>query len=156
MFFLRGGQGHWRKNIADGSEVKLRQGPGAIVLSPDGTSLAIWQGNRTLTDLQGNQGKGAAISVMPASGGEPRMLVGGIPGSHNKHAWSADGRHVFYIANQNQLWRVPVAGGAGIDTGVRIEIAKSISANPDGRRLALSGGAAQAEVWVWENLLIKK
>lgn len=147
MFFLRGGQGHFRKSLKDGAEQNLRKGPGAIVLSPDGSTLAIWQGN---------QGKGALISVLPASGGEPRVLINGVPGSHNKHAWSADGRHVFYIANRNQLWRVPVAGGAGVDTGVRVEIAKNISVHPDGRRLALSGGAAQAEVWVWENLLPKK
>jgi sugar lactone lactonase YvrE len=86
------------------------------------------------------------------AGGDERLVRSGISGSVNRIAWSHDSRHVFHISNNTEIWRLAVAGGESIDTGVRIPFVKRISVSPDGSRLALTGGSVSSEVWVWENL----
>jgi dipeptidyl aminopeptidase/acylaminoacyl peptidase len=147
FLFYAARQTLWRRRFADGQEDALLKGRVAgVVESPDGRFIARWLGGP----------KGASLGVVPAGGGAERIVLEGIPASHNELAWSHDGRHLFFIAHRNQLWRAPVSGGSGTDTGIRIEIAKHISVHPDGRQIALSGGAAQAEVWMWENLLPRR
>jgi hypothetical protein len=70
---------------------------------------------------------GMPISGGPArdrSGGPDRVLVSGVVASAYRIAWSHDGRHVFFISKNRELWRVPAAGGEA------------------------TGGAPSAEVWL--------
>ena len=140
--YVDGKQAVLRRNLHDGSDQVLRPGRASAAISPDGTTLAFWIEN----------GNTASISVKPIAGGEERTVLSAITGSANRIAWSHDSRFVFHISNNSEVWRVPAAGGAAIDTGVRIPFVKRISVSPDGSRLALTGGSVSSEVWVWEDL----
>jgi Tol biopolymer transport system component len=136
----------WRRVFADSSEHKVRQGPdGEAVWSPDGTAIAVMIRNE----------KGSSLVVVPPAGGSERTVVTDIPDALNWLAWSADGKHIFYVANRRELWRVAAVGGEGMATGIHVPLPKHISVNSDGKRIAISGGATQMEVWVWENLFKK-
>ena len=80
-------------------------------------------------------------------------------------AWTPDSQEILftrYVAGQravehpHQLWKVRVAGGAPLDTGVRIPGFTQVfglALSPDGKRLAYTTGSAQAEMWVMEHFL---
>jgi dipeptidyl aminopeptidase/acylaminoacyl peptidase len=54
------------------------------------------------------------IFLVPAAGGDPRLLLPDLPYAVNGAAWSADGRHIYFLANtgiRRDLFRVEVAGG---------------------------------------------
>jgi Tol biopolymer transport system component len=126
-----------RRRIADGAEtVLLKAQGGTAVISPDGQSIARFAGT--------------SIVVTSATGGADRVVLQDVSGG--RMAFSHDGRHIYY-ASRNQVWRVPTAGGSPIDTGIRTVATQHLSVSPDGRRIALSGGTNQSEVWLWENVL---
>ena len=132
-----------RRRIADGSEQVLTKAQsGTSVISPDGQSIARFVKT--------------SIVVSPMAGGAERVVLENVPGALRRLSWSADSRHIFFTSSNNEIWRVSAEGGPAVDTGIRAELTKLISVNPDGRRIALSGGAAEVEVWLWENLLPRR
>jgi Tol biopolymer transport system component len=132
-----------RRRISDNAETVIAKAQGGTaVISPDGQWVARFVGS--------------SIVVTPSTGGADRTVIENVPGSSRRLAFSHDGRHIFYTGGEAQILRVPVAGGPGIDTGVRAPLTLNINVSRDGRRLALSGGVARAEVWVWENLVPRR
>ena len=106
--------------------------------SPDGSQIA-YQGN-------------AGIAVVPALGGQPRLVVrlapqaaGSITTAFTRimgFAWSPDGRRFAYCTSSGEIMVVPIDGGAPISlTGIRD--VHSLAWSPDGKRLAgVTGNAA--------------
>ena len=128
------------RRIADGNEQVLTKAQsGTLVISPDGQSIARFVGT--------------SIVVSPASGGADRVVLEKVPGGSRRLAWSHDSQHIFFTSGDAGISRVPAAGGAAMDTGIRAPLTLLINVSPDGRRLVMSGGVRQAEVWLWENVV---
>jgi Tol biopolymer transport system component len=150
-----------RFDLSTGQQTRLYTVPNSgfvpgLSLSPDGHTLAILQFN-----LEGSRmhPQVAAISV---DGGAFRPLVNAAEGSGfmpvQGLAWSADGRHVYFVRTKkgedSQLWRVPAAGGAAEYAGISAKGLRGIDVSADGSRLAFTAGErGNAELWVLENLI---
>jgi len=79
---------------------------GSAFLAPDGA----WIVSRIMED-------DAGVSIMPAGGGSPRILIPFAP-SDSLVGWSADGRHVLFISRErgsDDLMAVRVAGGQAVE-----------------------------------------
>jgi len=120
-----------------------------VALSPDGGTLAF---NRY------DNGRGLLL-VMPASGGEPQVLVEFPPdgGGAGQITWTPDGRNVVY-RNDRELWCVPADGGEPWRLELAMEgrmlgASRNLGFHPDGRRIAFDAEDRQREVWVMENFL---
>ena len=104
--------------------------------SPDGRQLAFV--------LHDAVAKTAAIKVIPARGGEPRELAGGLrsqdAGEGAIAGWSPDGRYLYFAtAGQSAgLWRVATDGGAPKRLEVNIKGLSYPSLHPDGRHITFS------------------
>ena len=137
------------RDLATGTEQKLIEPHiPAFALSPDGRWLA------TLT-RQGSEIV-YSVSVLASTGGVARRVAPSFVATGQLIAWAADSRSVFVTKSGGrgqELWRVPVDGGAPVQTGVTWTGPVSrISAHPDGRRIALSTSRASAETRVLENI----
>jgi TolB protein len=97
----------YRVPVTGGEPVRLDTGSVAACnndhgYSPDGAWLAISCGPN-----------GSRIYVLPAGGGEPRLVVGESPAYW--HGWSPDGKTLAYVAQRHgdyDIYTVPVEGGA--------------------------------------------
>ncbi len=104
--------------------------------SPDGRQFAF-----VLLDAAANT---AAIKVLPARGGEPRELAGGLRGRDFEYGalggWSPDGRYLYFVmAGQSAgLWRVSTEGGAPQKLDVNLKGLSYPSLHPDGRHISFS------------------
>lgn len=78
--------------------------------SPDGRSIAFVQGGpKELLVYALHQ-----LMVVPASGGTPRALTAGLDRNTTKPQWSADGKSVYFLLEDDRaeiLARVPAVGG---------------------------------------------
>jgi hypothetical protein len=131
-----------------------------VIVSPDGRELAY-------SVLENGHGAGSDegnyIAVMPAEGGAPRELFRGSLWYGTARwilSWSPNQRYVIFgrhLANQGELWRVPVSGGPAEQMGVSMPgtiVFPHI--HPDGRRIFFSiNGASPSELWALENFLPK-
>jgi dipeptidyl aminopeptidase/acylaminoacyl peptidase len=162
-----------RFDLSTGEETLVYTPPGrgsvtGLALSPDGRRLAILLRTMTpglapwthLGDLEPPQV--AAVSV--DGSGFRRLAVApegeGFVAGHGL-AWSADGRHVYFVRikkdedTDSELWRVPAGGGAAEFTGIAATGLRQINLSPDGSRLTYTAGRRDAygELWVLENLI---
>jgi dipeptidyl aminopeptidase/acylaminoacyl peptidase len=102
----------WIIDIESGRQRKLveNEGPDSSPRwSPDGRSVAYLTHEAKLSDV----GQ-ARLAVIPAEGGEPRMIAAGFEYQPGSPRWSPDGRAIFFTASvrtTTQLFSVPVAGG---------------------------------------------
>jgi dipeptidyl aminopeptidase/acylaminoacyl peptidase len=83
---------------------------GTPVCSPDGRWIAF-----TLTPGGRFSFEQPQVAVVPAGGGEARVLTPGLDRPANNLKWSPDSRFVYFTAATNggfPLYRVPAAGGA--------------------------------------------
>ncbi len=122
-------------------------GVNGLAVSPDGRRLAF--------SVSDPATRSSVLMLIPASGGEARELIRlKEPESiwFSSLAWTPDGRQVFFVKG-DELWRVPVEGGAAqkIELGVRKP--RGIRFHPDGSRIAFWAGENTREVWVMENFL---
>ena len=96
---------------------------------------------------------------MEAAGGEPRKLREFAERERPAWVtWAADGKHILFTAQGEaagwQLWRLPIDGGEPELLGLPESNYTYLSAHPDGKQIAFSGGPQLgAEIWVMENLL---
>ncbi len=124
-----------------------------LALSPDGRWLAV---KANLRADDGSVSRFPSIQILPASGGEPRTirtLQDPESSQWRQMAWSADGKYVFFTHHDRELWQIAAAGGAPQRLANNLIYINSISVHPDGRRLAISAGAANYETWVMEHLV---
>ena len=120
-----------------------------FAVSPDGQSVAVFRGGRTL-------------DVVSAKSGETRELVrlqdGEEMTSDPATAWTPDGKYVLFTkttakSSDMTLWSVPAGGGAPNRIALTMPALRDLRMNPDGTRIAFTAGQDQPEVWVIEHLL---
>ena len=100
----------WRYNLADGTARRIDTGccgncNNDHVLSPDGKLLAVSCGDSVSF---------SRIYVLPAEGGEPRLVT--EKGPSYLHGWSPDGSTLAYCAFRSKesgpdIYTIPVSGG---------------------------------------------
>jgi dipeptidyl aminopeptidase/acylaminoacyl peptidase len=79
--------------------------------SPDGRSIAYIQGGPVELFAYGTR----RLAVVPASGGEPRVLTPSLDRNINQPVWAADGKSLRFIVEDDKtqwLGSVPAGGGA--------------------------------------------
>ena len=112
--------------------------------------------------------EGKELKIMPAAGGESRVLYKCEQEGENVNGfrWSPDGEYIFYVLdqpkqNQFSIWRIPIEGG---ETQKVLEMnklfhenIKKLSVHPDGQHVAFQSTSpfGGTEVWVMENFLPK-
>jgi dipeptidyl aminopeptidase/acylaminoacyl peptidase len=102
--------------LADGSVRQLTQTKSAEyrpVWSPDGKTIAYQGTKRDLTSSETTM-EDTHIWVMDANGGNKRELGGGLDNRQGAPQWSADGRAIYFTAQEHgnvRLYRLPVGGG---------------------------------------------
>jgi Tol biopolymer transport system component len=148
-------------NLETGQEKELPGAPSNakdIDISPDGRWLALI-----------NRERNRVLKVMPASGGESRVLHSWEQEGDYVHqpfikspAWTADGRYILFPKGRPdpdskwELWRISVDGGEPEKTGIAMIQLRHFSVHPDGRRIAFCSRGVETkspEVWVMENFL---
>jgi Tol biopolymer transport system component len=169
----------------DGSKILYRAGDGAVIehdrathrerevvrigaatmrLSPDGRYFAI------APHPSSAQTGDAEIRLVPATGGEPRVLLT-LAGSESSvvgvdtWGWTADSRALLLttmVGDDTGLWLVPIDGGPrrrlDIDPRIWMDgsaggVDRGFSLSPDGRHMAFLVGRQVREVWAFEGLL---
>ena len=155
MVYLRGIAGESAdivvRDLASGSERVLPHPDKpiffvAIRLSPAGDMVAFRGGQEGRYDLK----------VQRLDDGSVRELNFKIGGPFT---WSADGRALFTsrpavnVAGRNELWRVPVDGGAAERVGLMGEAMGEFRVDPSGGRLLFDAGSPMGELWVMEHIL---
>jgi Tol biopolymer transport system component len=122
---------------------------GAAQLSPDRRYIAFSE----------DAGEATGLLLMPASGGEPEVLVEFPPGrgSPNEMAWTPDGKHIVY-RYRGEIWSVPRAGGEPqrLEWPIEEDLMPGlmhIRFSPDGRRITFDAESGEEELWVMENFL---
>jgi Tol biopolymer transport system component len=123
-------------------------------LSPDGRSLAFTGGVRT------EAGEGTALRVRGEDGEIRELMRIADPEWIVLQDWMPDGSALLVTRNRRgqpatspSLWRVPLAGGEPSAVGLSMPALRSLSVNPQGRRVTFTAGSPQTEVWVMENFL---
>jgi Tol biopolymer transport system component len=140
-----------RRNIETGQEQELFRtnfpASFSYVLSPDGKQIAL--------NLSRQQ-----LKIMPVAGGEARELLRLTEEESRQFTWTADGRHLIFDKakvnepTKNELWRIPIEGGAPQKLGIAMEKIGGLYMHPDGRRIVFAAGSrSKQEVWVMENFL---
>ena len=136
---------------------------GVMALSPDGR----WMAFTTDVGLPADKDEIPTLWVVPASGGESRVLFRSTQsrpfGRKTALAWTPDGRHVIVgrgvpegdsnDTGAGELWKIPVEGGEPRRLGVTPASIRHLRVHPDGKRIAFQSNTRKVEVWVMENFL---
>jgi Tol biopolymer transport system component len=159
-------------NIASGEEKEIaRGGLGMLNLSPDGKWIC--------TPSVDRASNSRVLLLIPAAGGMPRTLMATpstVPETEltnrrgailNFVAWGPGMQWVLAVrwmadfSQPDELWRVPLDGGAArkseVERGTRIPFYAGVSLAPDGTHLAFTISetttAHTSEIWALENFL---
>jgi len=113
------------------------------LISPDGTELAISHRVETA------EINGSTISILPAGGGEPRMITSKVPSY--LHGWSPDGNQLLYTARregQYDIYMIPVAGGEEVRLTNHPKLDDGPEYSPDGKWVYFnSARTGTMQVW---------
>ena len=108
--------------------------------SPDGKMIAY------TTDISGEQ----QVAIRPAEGGPEKILTHFERGYFYQPRWSPNGERLAFSDHEHRLWWLSVAGGEPV------QVARDMYAeihdytwSPDGRWLAYSINAANAQAGIW-------
>jgi len=100
------------------------------------------------------------INVIPATGGEPKELCRIEHGALTSFSWRPDTQDIFFTLivrnNPGQVWRISREEGKQHPIELSMRDLRALCFHPDGKRIALSAGYIEAELWVIENLLRQK
>lgn len=111
------------------------------VWSPDGRSIAYVQGGPVELFAYGTR----HLAVIPASGGEPRVLTAALDRNVGRPAWSADGRSLRFVVEDDKtqwLGSISAAGGPIRRIVGGKEVIQSIDQLAKSRAVALASDAA--------------
>jgi Tol biopolymer transport system component len=150
------------RNLESGEEREVLRSPvedGNMIsfssLSPDGTTIAAWQG-------RGTSAWGRLLTI-PVAGGDPREVpTAEDQGLGFRLAWSPDQRFLITTRPDDpddplnfirHFVRVELETGEVRDLGLSGESVLWFRLSPDGRQLAYVAGSESYEVWVMENFL---
>ena len=137
----------------------------SISVSPDSSQVAYLVSGRG-TQESGAPDRSCRLEVMPAEGGEARVIYRDTPwldGSrYNGLGWSSDGRYLVFVRGgvsgnePNSIWRVSLGGGQPEQiTSMKGNI-KNPQMHPDGRRIYFTvSEPTPSELWALENFLPK-
>ncbi len=130
--------------------------PNHLLYSPDGK----W--------LSSTIGDGKELKIMPAAGGESRVLYRCKQEGEKlgEFRWSPDGNHIFAVLDQSKqdkfsIWRIPIEGGEIQKVlemnKVSHENIRQLSLHPDGQHIAFQSTSPfkGTEIWKMENFLPK-
>jgi Tol biopolymer transport system component len=127
-------------------------------LSPDGTTLAVLEVDRTGL----REGR---LYTIPVAGGEPTTvlefegdltMIGQGLGWRSGAQWTADGRHLLF-QHEGFLKKVP-AGGGPVENVVEMPTERNgapgrgLRLHPDGSRFVVDAGDERGEIWMVKNL----
>ncbi|GAC1511756.1 MAG: S9 family peptidase [Terriglobales bacterium] len=105
--------------------------------SPDGKYIAYVQGtDPKLLDYGVHH-----LAIIPASGGDVKVLAGSVDRNFNKPVWSPDGRAVYALFEDDRtdlIQRIPVGGGAPEPIVIGRREVSSFEIGKDGRIVALA------------------
>lgn len=166
LFYLRFGGGPSQPNGILARDLQTGDERMVYVGSPQRLNFAMSPDGRQLAFIPFDPPKGSSLVVMPAEGGEPRVLhrraEGGDFGIFDGLVWTPDGRHLLFVQD-SVLFKIPVTGGepqplltfqqrGNPSAAARMPQMYKVRMHPDGRRIAFNAGEGKAEVWVMENL----
>jgi Tol biopolymer transport system component/DNA-binding CsgD family transcriptional regulator len=142
------------RDLETGRDKELYRAPGRAIrspaLSPDGRQLAFATRD--------------ALMVIPAVGGEARELLRASDENTSVNissiVWMPDGRHLLLTRgsadprkqHEDEVWRIPVAGGEPQRVGLAMPGLRGLCVHPDGRRIAFTAGLPEIELWALEGL----
>jgi Tol biopolymer transport system component len=130
VFYLHGDRELRAREVESGAERTVYRGAGLrhLAVSPDGKSLAVGVGGRS-------------IARIPAAGGEPVLIpFEGL----TELEWGRD-----LVAGRGpEMWRLPNEGSPPAKLPSPGNRDAGFSLHPDGERLALTAGSVKSEVWV--------
>jgi tricorn protease len=108
--------------------------------SPDGKMIAY------TTDISGEQ----QVAIRPAEGGPEKILTHFERGYFYQPRWSPNGERLAFSDHEHRLWWLSVAGGEPVQVArdMYSEI-HDYTWSPDGRWLAYSINAANAQAGIW-------
>jgi Tol biopolymer transport system component len=129
----------------------------SLELSPDGRWLAF--SGAALEKTSGDEE--TVLMVMPAEGGQPRLLLR-FPGSEwlKVAGWTPDGEEILFVRDlklatkpSTTLWRIRTDEGAPRKLDLGMNVLNYIRFQPGGLRVAFDSGQRGTEIWVMENFL---
>ena len=106
----------------------------------------------------------ADIQLVPVSGGPPRTIAGPRDAERlGPLVWLRDGRSLLFVRGPhddgfvtgsppNEIWQLDIDTGHHRKLDIALPAITRLEPHPDGRRLAISAGLAEFEVWALENL----
>lgn len=171
IFYVRNNKPHKLcqllvRDLESGKEKEIYRAPTwaerfTISLSPDGKWLA-------LINYKGLEKKERSLKIIPATGGEPRVLHTFEQESNWPvfTAWTPDSKSILFSKKADKendiktdLWRIPVEGGEHQRLGLTMAQFNFLSVHPKGGNIVFSSFGPtlkESELWVMENLIPKK
>ena len=146
-----------RHDLDSGRSIKFlpTRSPFTFSESPDGKQVAYISSDGLETRW---------ISIVPATGGEPREVFRSSCGSvctgdrQNTLEWSPDGKYLLFVlaplGQPSTIWRIPAAGGEAERIGITMNgDIKMPLMHPDGKSIFFTAAEGDTEVWALENFL---
>jgi dipeptidyl aminopeptidase/acylaminoacyl peptidase len=142
---------------ADGGDYSDPIPGGGPRYSPDGRAVAYL---RSLDESFDSAYFGTSVvAVTPAAGGDARLLTGALDRQAFQPRWSADGRYLYFILEDDrsvQLARVPATGGEVERLTARGQVVREVAIAPGGHLAVLVTSPAQpAEVFALEGKTLR-
>jgi dipeptidyl aminopeptidase/acylaminoacyl peptidase len=125
---------------------------GRAELSPDGGTVLFTAAANAKLDGYHNR----KIFVVPAAGGEPRLLTGDLPYAVEQASWASDGRAVYFTAGmgvKSELFQLDPAGGnpRQLTNGTQQTIGNwDLGAGGRMHVMTIAGPTTPGDVWVMD------